>query len=276
MDLDQAMHLERRTGGGYRVHYAIADVAAYVRPDSALAAETWRRGETVYLPDGSVPLHPPVLSEGAASLLPGEVRAAVVWTIDLDAHGGTEATTVERAAVRSRAKLNYAGVQADADRGALAEPIALLPEIGALLVERGLARGAVNLPIPEQEVEPDGDGWKLLLRAPYPVENFNAQISLLTGMAAARLMLDGRVGLRGARGGRGHRAGAGSGGAGALPGGVRPGPGVGEEFAAAVLAGAERGAGGAMEDPGGRARCAGEGLTAGTRIRARLTVADPI
>src|SRR5205814_10003794 len=123
-------------------------------------------------------------------------RAAVVWTIDLDAHGGTEATTVERAAVRSRAKLSYAGVQADADRGSLAAPIALLPELGALLVERGLARGAVNLPIPEQEVEPaDGGGWRLILRAPYPVENFNAQISLLTGMAAARLMLDGKVGL---------------------------------------------------------------------------------
>ncbi|OLB65248.1 MAG: ribonuclease II [Actinobacteria bacterium 13_2_20CM_2_72_6] len=195
MDLDQAMHLERRDGGGYRVHYAIADVAAYVRPDGALAEETWRRGETVYFPDGRVPLHPPTLSEGAASLLPDQVRAAVLWTIELDADGGTAGVRVERAAVRSRAKLNYAGVQADADAKRLAEPIALLPELGALLVERGLARGAINLPIPAQEVEPTNGGWHLVLRGPYPVENFNAQISLLTGMAAARLMLDGNVGL---------------------------------------------------------------------------------
>jgi exoribonuclease R len=195
MDLDQAMHLERRDGGGYRVHYAIADVAAYVRPDGPLAEETWRRGETVYLPDGRVPLHPPALSEGAASLLPDQVRAAVLWTIELDSSGETVAVRVERAAVRSRAKLNYAGVQADADARRLAEPIALLPELGALLVERGLARGAINLPIPEQEVEPTNGGWRLVLRAPYPVENFNAQISLLTGIAAARLMLDGKVGL---------------------------------------------------------------------------------
>ncbi len=195
MDLDQAMCLQRRDGGGYRVHYAIADVAAYVRPDGALAEETWRRGETVYLPDGNVPLHPRTLSEGAASLLPDQVRAAVVWTIELDAGGETIDAKVERAAVRSRAKLNYAGVQADADRGTLADPVALLPELGALLIERGLARGAVNLPIPEQEVQPAGGGWHLVLRAPYPVENFNAQISLLTGMAAARIMLDGKVGL---------------------------------------------------------------------------------
>ena len=60
---------------------------------------------------------------------------------------------------------------------------------------RAADRGAVNLPLPEQEVERDGDGWRLVLRAPLPVEEHNAQISLLTGMAAARLMLAGGVGL---------------------------------------------------------------------------------
>jgi exoribonuclease R len=196
MDLDQAMCLERRPGGGYRVRYAIADVASYVRPGGPLERETWARGETVYLPDGRIPLHPPVLSEGAASLLPDRVRAAVVWTIELDADGGPVDVQVERAAVRSRAKLNYPAVQADVAKGSVAEPIALLPELGALLIERSLARGAINLPIPAQEVEPaNGGGWALVLRGPEPVENFNAQISLLTGMAAARIMLDGKVGL---------------------------------------------------------------------------------
>ncbi|MFI9640262.1 RNB domain-containing ribonuclease [Micromonospora sp. NPDC051925] len=193
-DLDQAMHLSRRPGG-YRVRYAIADVAAHVRPDGALEEETWRRGQTVYLPDGNVPLHPHTLSEGAASLLPDVDRAAVLWTIDLDADGATVAVGLERARVRSRAKLDYAGVQVAADAGRLPEPIALLPEIGALLTARGLRRGAVNLPLPEQDVEPDGDGWRLVLRGPGPMEDHNAQISLLTGMAAADIMLAGRVGL---------------------------------------------------------------------------------
>src|SRR5215813_7830878 len=148
MDLDQAMCLRRRDGGGYRVWYAIADVSAFVAPDGALVADTWERGQTVYLPDGRVPLHPTVLSEGAVSLLPDQVRAAVVWTIDLDADGATTAVNVERATIRSRAKLGYPDAQAAAEAGRLAEPIALLPEIGRLLIERGLARGAINLPIP--------------------------------------------------------------------------------------------------------------------------------
>ncbi|MFC0007296.1 RNB domain-containing ribonuclease [Micromonospora siamensis] len=193
-DLDQAMHLSRR-GDGYRVRYAIADVATHVRPGGALEEETWRRGQTVYLPDGNVPLHPHTLGEGAASLLPGEERAAVLWTIDLDRDGGTVAVELERARVRSRAKLDYLGVQADAEAGRLPDPIALLPEIGALLTARGLHRGAMNLPLPEQDVEPDGDGWRLVLRGPVPMEDHNAQISLLTGMAAADIMLAGRIGL---------------------------------------------------------------------------------
>lgn len=194
-DLDQAMYLIRRPEGGYRVHYAIADVSAYVRPDGPLVEETWRRGQTIYLPDGKVPLHPEVLSEDAASLLPDVDRAAVVWTIDLDADGEPGAVQLERALVRSRAKLDYTSVQADAEAGRLPEPLALLPEIGKLLLARGLDRGAVTLPLPEQDVEPDGDGWRLVLRPPVPMEEYNAQISLLTGMVAARIMLEGRVGL---------------------------------------------------------------------------------
>ncbi len=196
LDLDQAMCLLRRPGGGYRVHYAIADVASWVAPGGVLEQETWRRGQTVYLPDGKVPLHPPVLSEAAASLLPDQDRPAVVWTIDLDSGGATVAVAVERALVRSRAKLNYEQVQSDVDAGTAAEPIALLPEIGKLLVERGLARGSISLPTLEQEVEPvPGGGWRLRLRAQPPVEEYNAQISLLTGVSAAKIMLDGGVGL---------------------------------------------------------------------------------
>ena len=193
-DLDQAMHLSRNNGG-YRVRYAIADVASYVRPGGPLEAETWVRGQTVYLPDGRIPLHPPVLSEDMVSLFPDVDRAAVVWTIDLDADAAITAVRLERARVRSRAKLDYPGVQDQIDKGTAAEPYALLPELGDLLARRAADRGAINLPLPEQEVEPDGDGWRLVLRAPLPVEEHNAQVSLLTGMAAADLMLAGGVGL---------------------------------------------------------------------------------
>ena len=58
-DLDQAVFIERR-GTGYTVFYAIADVPSFVAPGSALDAETRRRGQTFYTPDGRIPLHPEV------------------------------------------------------------------------------------------------------------------------------------------------------------------------------------------------------------------------
>ena len=91
-DLDQAVGVVRQ-GGGFRVHYAIADLGAVVVPGAALDTEVRRRGQTVYLPDGSVPLHPPALSEDAASLLPDGPRAAVLWRIDLDGAGEPVSST---------------------------------------------------------------------------------------------------------------------------------------------------------------------------------------
>src|SRR3954470_21258143 len=85
-DLDQAFALERAKTG-LVLHYAIADVGAFVTAGGAIDGEAHRRGETLYLPDGRVALHPPMLSEGAASLLPGEERPAVLWRMDLGADG---------------------------------------------------------------------------------------------------------------------------------------------------------------------------------------------
>jgi exoribonuclease R len=194
-DLDQAVHLAAR-GSGYRVTYAIADVGAFVPLGSALDREARRRGQTLYSPDRRTPLHPPELSEGAASLLPDGIRPAAVWTIDLDADGEPVEVQVRRARVRSRAQLDYPAVQQQADAGTLPEPLALLPRIGSLLQERAAERGAIELGTPDQEVRatPDG-GWTLTFRGDLPVEAWNAQISLLTGRCAAALMLESGVGL---------------------------------------------------------------------------------
>ncbi|MGW1210316.1 RNB domain-containing ribonuclease [Streptomyces sp. NPDC002499] len=187
-DLDQAMHLSRRPGG-YRVRYAIADVAAFVVPGAPLDLEAHRRVTTLYFPDEKVPLHPTVLSEGAASLLPDQTCPAALWTIDLDADGCTVAVDVRRALVRSRAKLDYAGVQRQIDAGTAEKPLALLKVIGGLREALEVERGGISLNVPEQEiVERDGQ-YELGFRAPLPADGWNAQISLLTGMAAADLML---------------------------------------------------------------------------------------
>lgn len=194
-DLDQALGVRRR-GDGFLVHYAIADLGAVVDPGGPLDREVRRRGQTVYLPDGSVPLHPPALSEEASSLLPDGPRPAVLWTFDLDASGERTGVDVRRATVRSRARLDYAGVQADVDTGRVHPAIAALPELGRLRRALAVARGAIELELPEQEVVPDGaGGWTTRIRQRVDVETWNAEMSLLTGTAAASIMLAAGVGL---------------------------------------------------------------------------------
>ncbi|TFH51904.1 RNB domain-containing ribonuclease [Actinomyces viscosus] len=253
MDLDQAVLLERLPVQGdkagatpaqasassnpapaYRVHYAIASLATFVTPGGALDAELRRRGETIYAPDTATPLHPEVLSHGAASLLEDVDRPACLWTIDLDARGEVVSARVERALVRSRARLTYDQVQAAIDGEGSLPPAApadlpeLLAQIGRLRLEREAARGGISMTTPEQVIEvtgapesagapepaeadpsgaaeaagPEGaagatspGGYRLAYRVPVPAEQYNAQISLLTGMCAARIMVECGVGI---------------------------------------------------------------------------------
>jgi len=104
MDLDQAMHLER-DGDGHRIRYAVADVPTFVRPGGALDRVTRERGQTVYCPDLRVPLHPEVLSEAAASLLPDAVRPAFVWDLRLDGTGVLTSAQVDRSMGRRVGRL---------------------------------------------------------------------------------------------------------------------------------------------------------------------------
>ena len=191
-DLDQALHIERNERG-YLVQYAIADVPAFVPPGGAIDAEARERGQTLYAPDGRIPLHPAEISEDAASLLADRVRGAFVWTFQLDQDGEVTSTALQRARVRSVAQLTYEEAQALADSG---DPLlGLLRAVGMLRLEVERARGGASLNRPDEEVEVHDGRYTLAQRAPLPVEQWNAQLSLMTGMAAARIMLDGGVGI---------------------------------------------------------------------------------
>jgi exoribonuclease R len=197
-DLDQALHIERH-GPGWRVHYAIADVGAFVVPDSPLDTACWDRGLTFYLPDGRATLHPDVLGEGAASLLPDQDRPAVLWTVDLDADGAIVAGSdaVERAVVRSRAQLTYADVQAAVEGSTVGpdDTLALLQAVGEARQRQEVARGGVSLDLPAQSVEAGDGGYRIEFETTLPSMGWNAQISLLVGIVAAGRMVTAGVGL---------------------------------------------------------------------------------
>ncbi len=194
MHLDQAMYTEHN-GDDWRVYYATADVASFVAPGGAIDIEAHRRGETLYGIGHTIPLHPTVLSEGAASLLPGQLRPALLWSIDLDATGAITQAGVQRARVKSRQRCDYDSVQAAIDAGKADPMWSLLKQVGELRRQRAQQLGAISLPLPEQEATRVDGHWTLAYRARHPVEDWNEQISLLTGTAAAGIMIEGKVGI---------------------------------------------------------------------------------
>ena len=193
-DLDQAVHIAK-DGDGYLVSYAIADLAAFVEPGGTLDGETRLRGQTLYCPDKRIGLHPPVLSEGAASLLPRQIRPAALWQLRLDSAGALREASVRRTKVRSIAQLDYESTQRAFEDGDAHPSLALLREVGPLRLQIAAERNAINLNLPEQVVERGNDGWELHYREQLPCELWNAEISLLTGMAAAQMMIEAGVGI---------------------------------------------------------------------------------
>lgn len=193
-DLDQAVHIER-AGDGFLVRYAIADVPALVRPGGAVDAEARSRGQTIYAADGRIPLHPAAIGEHAGSLLAGEDRGAFVWELTLGQDGRELSVTVARARIRSRRQWAYPEAQAAIDDGSGPDTLLLLKEVGLLRIQCERERGGASLNAPDEEIVFRDGAYTLERRAPLPVEEWNAQISLLTGMAAARLMLDARIGI---------------------------------------------------------------------------------
>lgn len=196
-DLDQAVHVVERAGGGWTLHYAIADVGAFVELGSPIDLEARRRGQTVYVPDGSVPLHPRVLSEDRASLVEGEDRPCVLFTIECGPDGVIAQGGLERALIRSTARLDYPTVQGWADRGEpLPEALTGLAGFGRARQALALRRGAIELELPAQEIgkAPDGS-WEVRLEARTEADGWNAECSLAAGHVAATIMLRGKAGV---------------------------------------------------------------------------------
>jgi exoribonuclease R len=177
-DLDQAFTIDR-DGDDLLLHYAIADVAWFVDDGGVIDAEAWRRGTTLYLPDGKAGLYPPVLSEGAASLLPDGPRPAVIFTVRVAPDGGVKLEGAERAIVRSIAKLAYDSVR-DSDL-----PIGFA-ELADRIEAAEDSRGAARVDPPEQEVDAvPGGGFQLAFRPRLRSEDRNAALSLATNLAIA-------------------------------------------------------------------------------------------
>jgi ribonuclease R len=161
-DFDDAVHAEP-DGDGWKVLVAIADVAHYVTPNSALDREAWTRGNSCYFPDRVVPMLPEALSNGWCSLKPKEERGCLFVEMRFDRSGTKTHHKFGRGLMLSVARLTYEQVQAAADAGedpeGLAEGhIARLYDAFRALLSARERRGTLDLDLPERRVMLDAEG----------------------------------------------------------------------------------------------------------------------
>lgn len=200
-DHDDAVHAmpddDPANKGGYIVHVAIADVAFYVRPGSALDRDALLRGNSVYFPDRVVPMLPERISNDLCSLRPGEARGALAVRLVIAPDGRKRSHTFHRVLMRSAAKLNYAQVQTAIDghpddiTGPLLEPI-LKPLYAAYaLVKRARdEREPLELDLPERKIvlKPDGTVDRVVTPERLDAHKLIEEFMILANVAAAETL----------------------------------------------------------------------------------------
>uniref|UniRef100_E6VCT8 Ribonuclease R n=1 Tax=Rhodopseudomonas palustris (strain DX-1) TaxID=652103 RepID=E6VCT8_RHOPX len=200
-DHDDAVHAEPdpdpNNKGGVILHVAIADVAYYVRPGSALDRDALRRGNSVYFPDRVVPMLPERISNDLCSLKPGEPRGALAVRMVIDAQGRKRSHSFHRILMRSAAKLSYAQAQAAIDgkpddvTGPLLETI-LKPLYDAYaVVKRGRdERDPLDLDLPERKIilKPDGTVDRVIVPERLDAHRLIEEFMILANVAAAEML----------------------------------------------------------------------------------------
>ena len=200
-DHDDAVHAELDSDpnnkGGYIVHVAIADVAFYVRPGSALDRDALTRGNSVYFPDRVVPMLPERISNDLCSLVPGEPRGALAVRMVIGNDGRKRSHSFHRILMRSAAKLNYAQAQAAIDgrpddtTGPLLDPI-LKPLYDAYAVVKRARdeRDPLDLDIPERKIllKPDGTVDRVIVPERLDAHKLIEEFMILANVAAAEML----------------------------------------------------------------------------------------
>ena len=200
-DHDDAVHAEPdpdpANPGGFVLTVAIADVAAYVRPRSALDREALERGNSVYFPDRVVPMLPERISNDLCSLRAGDDRPALAIRMVIDAHGQKLRHAPHRIMMRSRAKLAYAQAQAaidgapDATTAPLVEPILnpLYAAHAALKLARA-KRKPLDLDLPERKIllHDDGTVHRVVTPERLDAHRLIEEFMILANVAAAEIL----------------------------------------------------------------------------------------
>ena len=207
-DHDDAVHAEPDSApnnpGGFVIDVAIADVACYVRPGSALDREALARGNSVYFPDQVVPMLPERISNDLCSLRPREDRPALAVRMIIGADGRKHSHTFHRILMRSAAKLSYQQAQSaidghsDTDTETLVEPV-LAPLYAAYEAMKRARneRQPLDLDLPERKILLKSDGTldRVITPARLEAHQLIEEFMILANVAAAETLERARVPL---------------------------------------------------------------------------------
>ena len=162
-DFDDAVYVEHRPDGGWRLQVHIADVAHYVRTATPLDQEARLRGTSVYFPDRAVPMLPESLSNGMCSLKPREDRLVMSALMEFDAHGNMKSERMTSGVIRSAERMTYTNVnkviEGDPEMSekyaALAPHFRDMKALALLLNARRNEHGSIDFDLPERVIEFD-------------------------------------------------------------------------------------------------------------------------
>lgn len=197
-DLDQALFIEK-IESDFRIYYALADGAFYIRPGSSLFSEALKRGTTYYFPGFSIPMLPRELSEGILSLNPGVDRRAFVFLMDMDSDGEIRNYQCFQGRIHSRAQLTYDGVQHYYDRP-LQSPLKkkeftkvldLLKTVGEIRIQKARRMNRVQFRREEPLIlcSDDGSSFTISLDIRNDCSRYNEQLSLMCNMVGAQFLV---------------------------------------------------------------------------------------
>jgi ribonuclease R len=166
-DFDDAISLKRLDHGHWQLGVHIADVSHFVQPKSSLDREAFQRATSVYLPDQVIPMLPEIISNNLASLQPGKVRYAVTALIEFTAEGARVSTDLFKSVITSCRRFTYEEVDhfladhklwQDKLEPEVHTLLGRMHTLGMLLRGRRFERGALELSMPELEIDLDAEG----------------------------------------------------------------------------------------------------------------------
>jgi ribonuclease R len=203
-DFDDAISLERIDRGHWLLGVHIADVSHFVEEGSPLDQEARARGTSVYLPDRVIPMLPEIVSNNLASLQPDRVRYARTCWIEFSADGIPVHAEEERSAIKSQRRFTYEEVDvflADPDTpavemiGEVRSLLGRMRDLARILRSRRMARGSLELAMPEVKIDLDRDGR---VSGAHVVENTESHQIIEEFMLAANEAVAGMLAAAGA------------------------------------------------------------------------------